>query len=56
MKVDEDIYLWVLLYLLVVFVFALGYFDPDLRPAVLDFGKVALGGVLGLITAARKPV
>jgi hypothetical protein len=47
----QDRYLWLSLSLLVIGVFALGFYDPELRPQVLDFAKVALGGVLGLLTA-----
>ena len=47
----QEKYLWVSLLSLVVGVFALGFYDPILRPQVLDFAKVALGGVLGLLTA-----
>jgi hypothetical protein len=51
MKLTQDILLWILLLSVVFGVFWLGYLDPALRPQVLDFGKVALGGLLGLITA-----
>jgi hypothetical protein len=47
----QERYLWLSLCLLVVGVFSLGFYDPTLRPQVLDFAKVALGGVLGLLTA-----
>jgi uncharacterized membrane protein YjgN (DUF898 family) len=47
----QEKYLWLSLSLLVIGVFSLGYSDPALRPQVLDFAKVALGGVLGLLTA-----
>ncbi len=47
----QDKYLWSLLFSVVAGVFLLGYFDPTLRPEVLDFAKVALGGILGLLTA-----
>jgi hypothetical protein len=50
MNIQEQ-YLWLSLCLLVVGVFSLGFYDPELRPEVLDFAKVALGGVLGLLTA-----
>jgi hypothetical protein len=50
MNIQEK-YLWLSLCLLVVGVFSLGFYDPDLLPEVLDFAKVALGGVLGLLTA-----
>jgi hypothetical protein len=40
-----------LLFLLVVFVLGLGYYDPTSRPAVIDFAKVALGGILTAISA-----
>jgi hypothetical protein len=50
MNIQEK-YLWLSLCLLVVGVFSLGFYDPTLRPEVLDFAKVALGGVLGLLTA-----
>jgi hypothetical protein len=53
---NKDFNQWLLLYLLVACVFGLGFYDPQLRPQVLDFGKVALGGVLGLITATAKGV
>ena len=47
----QEKYLWLSLCLLVFGVFALGFLDPELHPQVLDFAKVALGGVLGLLTA-----
>ena len=40
-----------LLSLLVVFVLVLGFYDPSIRPAVIDFAKVALGGILTAISA-----
>jgi hypothetical protein len=43
-------FLWVLLSSLVVGVFALGFYDPTLRPQVLDFAKIALGAVLTAMT------
>lgn len=46
--------LWFLLYLLVASVLALGFYDQTLRPQVLDFAKVALGGVLGLLTVQGR--
>jgi hypothetical protein len=46
-----EIFLCILLSLLVVFVLALGFCDPTTRPAVIDFAKVALGGVLTAISA-----
>ena len=46
-----DRYLWFSLLLLVVCVFSLGFYDPSLRPQVMDFAKVALGGILALLTA-----
>jgi hypothetical protein len=48
---SQEKYLWVSLLSLVVGVFVLGFYDPILRPQVLDFAKVALGGILGLLTA-----
>lgn len=54
MNFNADTHLWALLYLLVVSVFALGFYDQNLRPQALEFGKVALGGVLALITATKK--
>jgi hypothetical protein len=50
MNIQEQ-YLWLSLCLLAVGVFALGFYDPSLRHEVFDFAKVALGGVLGLLTA-----
>jgi hypothetical protein len=47
----QDRYLWFLLCSVVAGVFSLGFYDPTLRPEVLDFAKVALGGILGLLTA-----
>jgi hypothetical protein len=44
--------LWVLLFSLVVGAFSLGFCDPTLRPQVLDFAKVALGGVLTAMTTS----
>ncbi len=44
-------FLCILLFLLVVFVLRLGYFDPASRPAVIDFAKIALGGVLTAMSA-----
>ena len=55
MMLRQEQYLWVSLCLLVVGVFALGFYDPALRPQVLDFAKIALGGVLGLLTARAVP-
>jgi hypothetical protein len=43
--------LCILLSSLVVFVLGLGYYDPISRPAVIDFAKVALGGILTAISA-----
>ena len=47
-----DKYLCFFLFWLVVSVFLLGILDPSLRPQVLDFAKVALGGVLALLTTS----
>lgn len=44
-------FLCILLSSVVVFVLGLGYYDPISRPAVLDFAKVALGGILTAISA-----
>jgi hypothetical protein len=44
-------FLWLLLSSLVVGVFALGFYDPTLRPQVLDFAKIALGAVLTAMTS-----
>jgi formate hydrogenlyase subunit 4 len=44
-------FLWVLLSSVVVAVFLLGFYDPTLRPQVLDFAKVALGAILTAVTA-----
>jgi hypothetical protein len=43
--------LCILLFSLVAFVLGLGYYDPVSRPAVIDFAKVALGGILTAISA-----
>jgi hypothetical protein len=51
---NKDFNQWCLLYLLVVCVFGLGFYDPQLRPQAIEFGKVALGGVLALITATAR--
>jgi hypothetical protein len=42
--------LCILLSSLVFFVLGLGFYDPTTRPAVIDFAKVALGGILTAIT------
>jgi hypothetical protein len=44
-------FLCILLFSLVVFVLGLGYYDPGSRPAVIDFAKIALGGVLTAMSA-----
>ena len=44
-------FLCILLFSLVVFVLGLGYYDPASRPAVIDFAKIALGGVLTAMSA-----
>jgi hypothetical protein len=51
-----EVFLWVLLSSLVCGVFLLGFYDPTLRPQVLDFAKIALGAVLTAMTttAATK--
>ena len=51
----QEQYLWLSLCLLVLGVFVLGICDPSLRPQVLDFAKIALGGILGLLTARAVP-
>jgi uncharacterized membrane protein YjgN (DUF898 family) len=50
-------FLWVLLSSVVVAVFSLGFYDPTLRPQVLDFAKVALGAILTAMSAtlAARP-
>ena len=53
--IRQEQYLWLFLSLLLVGVFALGFFDPALRPQVLDFAKIALGGILALLTARAVP-
>jgi hypothetical protein len=54
-QVRQEQYLWLFLSLLLVGVFALGFFDAALRPQVLDFAKIALGGILALLTAKSVP-
>jgi hypothetical protein len=54
-QVRQEQYLWLFLSLLLVGVFALGFFDAALRPQVLDFAKIALGGILALLTAKAVP-
>jgi hypothetical protein len=54
-QVRQEQYLWLSLCLLVLGVFVLGSLDPALRPQVLDFAKIALGGILGLLTARAVP-
>jgi hypothetical protein len=51
----QEQYLWLSLCLLVAGVFSLGFYDPALRPQVLDFAKIALGGILALLTAKSVP-
>jgi hypothetical protein len=53
--IRQEQYLWLFLSLLLVGVFALGFSDPALRPQVLDFAKIALGGILALLTARAVP-
>jgi hypothetical protein len=48
-------FLCFLLLSVVGFVLVLGYCDPSSRPAVLDFAKVALGGLLTAITTNAIP-
>jgi len=54
-QIRQEQYLWLFLSLLLVGVFALGFFDASLRPQVLDFAKIALGGILALLTAKAVP-
>jgi hypothetical protein len=54
-QVRQEQYLWLSLLLLVLGVFVLGICDQSLRPQVLDFAKIALGGILGLLTARAVP-
>jgi hypothetical protein len=51
----QEQYLWLFLCLLLVGVFSLGFLYPSQVPAVLDFAKICLGGVLGLLTARNTP-
>jgi hypothetical protein len=51
----QEQYLWLSLCLLVFGVSALGICDPAMRPQVMDFFKIALGGILGLLTARAVP-
>ena len=44
-------FLWMLLSSVVFGAFALGFYDPTVRPQVLDFAKVALGAVLTAMSA-----
>lgn len=48
---QDEKYLWFYLLSLLWGVFLLAIYDPSLRPEVLDFAKVALGGILTLLTA-----
>jgi hypothetical protein len=54
-QIRQEQYLWLSLCLLVLGVFVLGICDASLRPQVLDFAKIALGGILGLLTARAVP-
>jgi hypothetical protein len=53
--IRQEQYLWIFLSLLLFGVFALGFSDAALRPQVLDFAKIALGGILALLTARAVP-
>jgi hypothetical protein len=44
-------FLWLLLSSVVFGAFALGFYDPTVRPQVLDFAKIALGAVLTAMSA-----
>jgi hypothetical protein len=44
-------FLWVLLFSLVSFVFALAFYDPTIRPQVVTFANVALGAILTAMSA-----
>jgi hypothetical protein len=55
MLIRQEQYLWLFLSLLLVGVFSLGILDRSQIPAVLDFAKICLGGVLGLLTARSVP-
>jgi hypothetical protein len=54
-NIRQEQYLWIFLGLLLFGVFGLGVVDEKLRPQVLDFAKIALGGVLALLTARAVP-
>jgi hypothetical protein len=54
-QIRQEQYLWIFLGSLLLGVFALGFYDPALRPQVLDFAKIALGGILALLTAKAVP-
>jgi hypothetical protein len=43
--------LWSILSSVVFGAFALGFYDPSVRPQVIDFAKIALGGVLTAVSA-----
>jgi hypothetical protein len=51
MSPQVEKFLCFLLVSVVASVCLLGFFDPSTRPAVLDFAKVALGGILTAISA-----
>jgi hypothetical protein len=55
-QIHQDYFLWSLLLLLLAGVFALAICDPSLRVQTLDFAKVALGGLLGIITAKSTTI
>lgn len=53
--IRQEQYLWIFLGSLLLGVFSLGFCDASLRPQVLDFCKIALGGILALLTARAVP-
>lgn len=53
--IRQEQYLWIFLGALLFGVFGLGFYDAQLRPQVLDFAKIALGGILALLTARAVP-